>query len=62
MSASRAAFWRSVLAAEMLAPIPKLDHSADIPDMTLLILETECIESISEPLLLDRCVLLRNET
>ena len=46
----------------MLAPIPKLDHSADMPDMTLRILETECIESISEPLLLDRWVLLRKET
>jgi hypothetical protein len=62
MSASRAAFWRSVRDAEMLEPMPKLAHRADMPDMTLRMLETEWMEPTSELWLLDRWVLLRNDT
>lgn len=39
----------SILAAELVPLRPKLDQSEDIPDMTLRILETECIEPWSEP-------------
>jgi hypothetical protein len=62
ISAWAAAFCLSDRAAEMLAPMPKLDHNEEIPDMTLLTLETECMEPTSEPWLLDLCVLLRNDT
>jgi len=46
----------------MLEPIPKLAHKADMPDMTLRILETERIEPTSEPRLLERCDWLRKDT
>lgn len=62
MSICRAAFWRSVRAADMLAPIPKLDHSEDMPDMTLLTLETDRIEATSEPRRFSVCELPMKET
>jgi hypothetical protein len=46
----------------MLAPMLKLVHKADMPDMTLRMLVTECIEPTSELWLLERWVLLRNDT
>jgi hypothetical protein len=46
----------------MLAPIPKLFHSADIPDMTLRMLDTECIEPTSELRLRALCEFPRKET
>jgi hypothetical protein len=46
----------------MLEPIPKLAQRADMPDMTLLILETERIEPTSEPRLLERWDWPRKDT
>jgi hypothetical protein len=61
-SAWSAAFCFSVRAADMPEPIPKLDHSADMLDMTLRTLVTERIEPTSELWLLDRWDWPRNET
>ena len=38
----------------MPEPIPKLAHKADMPDMTLRILDTERMEPTSELRLFDR--------
>lgn len=55
-SAWIAAFCLSVLAAEIPEPSPKLAHKADMPDITLRMLETERIDPTSEPRLFERWV------
>jgi hypothetical protein len=57
-----AAFVFSIL-AEFPEPSPNEDHSDDIPDMTLLTDDTECMDKASDDLLLRaRCELFRNDT
>ena len=53
-SASMAAFCLSPLEVA-LEPRPKLAHREDIPDITLLTLDTECMDPVSEPRPLGRC-------
>jgi hypothetical protein len=62
MSESSAAFCLSVLAADILALMPRLAHNADMLDMTPPTLETERMEPTSESRLLERWVLPRNDT
>jgi hypothetical protein len=60
-SASMAAFCLSPLAAPE-EPMPKLAQSEDIPDITLLTLDTEWMDPVSEPRPLGRCDWVRKET
>jgi hypothetical protein len=61
MSSSSRAFCFSFLAS-LIEDRRRDDHNEDMPDITLRMLETECIESRSEGRCLSRWVLLRNDT
>jgi hypothetical protein len=46
----------------MEPPKPKFDQRLDMPDMTLLTLETECMDKLSEDRFLRADEFLRNDT
>jgi len=61
-SASIAAFCFSPRAAAPPEPRPKFAQREDMPDITLLTLDTEWVDTTSEARPLGRCDWLRNET